>query len=139
MLRRSPPAACNLRSRQPTSDEPSSHTYLQKHSVRATTITAKLAGMRKPQEFVVYPRDGASVVVQSDRAIGQFDARTGEGVLNWRGSNEKFFRHLAPSLGAEPYQFPTEFVARAIANEPMPLEEIGPGVYVASDRMTQRA
>lgn len=91
--------------------------------------------MRKPQDFVVYPRDcdRAPVVVQSDRAIGQFDPCTGEGVLNWRGSNEKFFRHLARSLGAESYQFSAEFVARAISNEPMPSEEIGPGIYIANE------
>jgi hypothetical protein len=100
--------------------------------MKARTITAKLAGMRKPQQFVVYPRENsqAEIVVQSDRAIGRFDPQTRTGVLNWRGANEKRFIHLDPRLGAEPYTFPADFVADAIANEPMPSEEVGPGIYV---------
>ena len=78
------------------------------------TITAKLAGMRKAQKFVIYPQakgdNNAPVMVQSDRAIGMFDAKTGKGVLNWRGSNSKYGAHLNKALGAEPYQFPAEFV-----------------------------
>lgn len=76
-------------------------------------ITAQLAGMRKPQEFVVYPyKPDAPIIVQSERAIGQFDRTTGLGVLNWRGSQSKYFVHLSKLLGAEPYQFPPAFVAQ---------------------------
>jgi hypothetical protein len=97
-------------------------------------ITAKLASMRKPQTFVVYPRadDRAPVVVQSERAIGRFDPHTGEGVLNWRGPHEKYFHHLSPALGAEPYTFPSDFVAQAVSNEPLPDDEVGPGIFVAA-------
>ncbi|HEX8213784.1 MAG TPA: hypothetical protein VF584_26695 [Longimicrobium sp.] len=71
--------------------------------MRTNTIRAKLAGMRTEQDFSVYPRNrgGAPVIVQSDRAIGQFDPETGEGLLNWRGSKAKYFHHLDVSLGAE--------------------------------------
>jgi hypothetical protein len=95
-------------------------------------IVAQLAKMRKPQTFVVYPRanDRAPVVVQSERAIGRFDPHTGEGVLNWRGSHEKYFHHLNPAFGAEPYTFPPDFVAKAVANEPLAGDEVGPGIYV---------
>ena len=100
--------------------------------MRTITIRAKLAGMRAEQEFSVYPRNhgGAPVVVQSDRAIGRFDPATGEGLLNWRGSKAKYFHHLDPSLGAERYTFPPEFVAQAVTNEPKAGEEVGPGIYV---------
>ena len=97
------------------------------------TVTAKLAGMRKPQEFVVYPfnpaYDNGTIKVQSDHAIGEFDRKTGKGILNWRGSNSKYNVHL--SIGAEPYQFPIEFVAQCQEHQLQPGDEIGHGIYVA--------
>ena len=105
---------------------------------RMKRIMATLAGMRKPQEFVVYPhKDGASTVtVQSDRAIGQFDPKTGVGVLNWRGSNSKYFPHLTQIFGAEPYRFPVEFVYQCCVEQPKSGDLIGSSsitgpVYVA--------
>lgn len=96
---------------------------------RIKTVTAKLANMRKPQEFVVYPREaGEPVVVQSGKSIGRFDPTTGEGVLNTKGC---YFPHLSKALGAQPYTFPQDFVTACIAAYPLPGDEIGPGVYVA--------
>jgi hypothetical protein len=71
-------------------------------------VTAKLANMRKPQEFTVMPADdGETVIVQSDKSIGRFNMRTGEGILNTKGA---YFPHLSKMLGAVPYIFPAEFV-----------------------------
>lgn len=98
------------------------------------TVTAKLATMRKPQEFVVYPfkpENNGHVIVQSDKAIGQFDPITGAGVLNWRGSGGKYFMHLNAFMGAEPFQFPMDFVNECIAAQPVSGDKIGAGVYVA--------
>jgi len=104
------------------------------------TITAKLAGMRKAQRFVVYPQsqgsNNDSIMVQSDKAIGLFDPKTGFGVLNWRGSNSKYGVHLNKMLGAEPYQFPPEFVYHCVYNQPQSGDLIGSSsitgpVYVA--------
>ena len=102
------------------------------------TVTATLAGMRKPQEFVIYPHkdEDTTVIVQSDRAIGQFDPKTGAGVLNWRGSTSKYFLHLNRILGAEPYQFPVEFVYQCCVAQPKSGDLIGSSsitgpVYVA--------
>ena len=97
------------------------------------SVTAKLAGMRKPQMFTVYPRqsDTAKVVVQSDRAIGEFDPATGVGVLNWRASGSKYFFHLSFAAGAERYTFPPDFVAQCIAAVPKSGAAIGGGVVVA--------
>jgi hypothetical protein len=99
-------------------------------------LVAKLANMRKPQKFTVYARDDdrAPVTVQSERAIGRFDPDTGVGVLNWRGSNPKYFQHLSPAFGAEPFTFPPDFVAQAVANEPLAGDEVGPGIYTGSER-----
>ncbi len=99
--------------------------------MRIQTVTGKLAGMRKPQEFVVYPfQPGEAITVQSDKAIGRFDPVTREGVLNWRGSNAKYFPHLLAHMGAEPYTFPADFVDFCISFQPVSGDEIGPGVYV---------
>lgn len=95
------------------------------------TVTAKLAGMRKPQRFVVYPfkpTESTLITVQSERAIGRFDPTTGQGVLNWRGSGYKVFAHLNTFLGAESYQFPMEFVNECIAAQPLPGDTIANGV-----------
>ena len=88
--------------------------------------------MRKPQRFVVYPRadDRAPVIVQSERAIGRFDPYTREGLLNWRGTHPKYFHHLNVALGAERFTFPADFVGQAVSSEPLPGDEVGPGIYV---------
>lgn len=76
------------------------------------TVTAKLGTMRKPQEFVVYPpSDKGRVIFQSDKAIGAFDIKTGEGILNTKGC---YFPHLNQALGAQPYTFPQDFVLQCI-------------------------
>ena len=97
-------------------------------------VIAQLAGMRKPQEFVVYPfkadEPNAPITVQSDRAIGQFDRKTGQGVLNWRGSHSKYFMHLTRFSGAEPYQFPPAFVAQCQEHQ------IGSGDLIGTSAIT---
>ena len=75
-------------------------------------VKGKLANMRKPQEFIVQPVDDGSIMVQSDKSIGQFDFRTGKGVLNTKGS---YFPHLSRALGAVEYEFPADFVKAALA------------------------
>ena len=97
-----------------------------------TSIPYKLASMRKEQEFVVYPyKPGELITVQSEKAIGRFDPVTGQGVLNWRGSGSKYFMHLNSFMGAEPFQFPDEFVQLCVTAQPQSGDEIGAGVFVA--------
>ena len=105
------------------------------------TVTATLAGMRKAQEFVVYPANGGhsnynEIIVQSERAIGYFDRDSGRGILNWRGPSPKYFLHLSRLFGAEPYTFPPAFVAECIAAQQVSGDLIGTSpitgpVYVA--------
>jgi hypothetical protein len=77
------------------------------------TVTAKIANMRKPQEFVVYlTSDKGNIIVQSDKCIGSFDAKTGIGLLNTKGC---YFPHLSQFMGAKQFTFPTEFVLQCMA------------------------
>lgn len=77
----------------------------------APHVRGKLGRQRKPQEYVVLPRSDGKILVQADTAIGTFDFRTRKGVLNIKGST---FAHLGTFLGAEPYEFPAEFVRLAL-------------------------
>jgi hypothetical protein len=94
------------------------------------TVNWKFAGMRKEQSFVVYPfkLGDKTIVVQSERAIGEFDRVTGKGVLNWRGSNGKYFVHLNAMLGAEPFEFPAEFMQACFEAQPGSGDLIGTSV-----------
>lgn len=74
-------------------------------------VTGKLGAMRKPQTFSVMPVADGSIMVQSDKSIGQFDFRTGKGILNTKGS---YFPHLNGALGAIPFEFPVDFVAACL-------------------------
>lgn len=79
-------------------------------------VVAKLGTMRKPQEFSVLPtEDGERIIVQSDKSIGMFHFRTGQGVLNQKGC---YFPHLSGVLGAKGYEFPADFVAECLAQCP---------------------
>ncbi len=42
--------------------------------------------------------------------IGYFDFKTRKGLINKKGSNPKYNVHLSPALGAEPFEFPQDFV-----------------------------
>ena len=86
----------------------------------------KLAGMRKADSYIVYPRKpGEDLIVQGSRTIAQVDPKTGTGTLNWKGSNGKYFVHLSHVLGAEPFQFPKEFVGLAVEYCPSSGDLIG--------------
>lgn len=90
-------------------------------------VVAKLGKMRKPQEFVVYPKsegDGGFLKVQSDKSIGIFDPSTGEGKLNIKGS---YFPDL---MKAEPFTFPKDFVEECIAAQPKKGDTIGSCVVI---------
>lgn len=96
------------------------------------SIEGKFLGMKRADEFVVYPfKPGELIVVQGSRSIGKFDPVTGEGVLNWKGSKPKYFMHLSAFLGAEPFHFPADFVEKAIQAQPQSGDHIGAGVYIA--------
>lgn len=74
-------------------------------------VVAKIANMRKPQDFSVSPMSDGRIMVQSDKSIGTFDFRTCKGVLNTKGCH---FPHLHPALGAAEFEFPPEFVKECL-------------------------
>lgn len=75
---------------------------------RVKRVWAKLANMRKEQDFLPQLTSGGRIIVQSDKSIGSFDPATGEGKLNTKGC---YFPHLAI---ATPYKFPPDFVKACI-------------------------
>ena len=99
-------------------------------------VVAKFGPMRKPQGFVVYHRqDGESVTVQSDRTIGQFNPDTRKGVVNFKRQHPVFI-DLMKLRGAVEFEFPADFVAECLANQPKSGDLIGSSpicgsVYVA--------
>jgi hypothetical protein len=101
--------------------------------MRVETFNYQLAGMRKPDNFIVYPhrRDDGSYLVQGDRTIATVHPQTCEGMLNWKGSHSKYAMHLMPMMGAEPFTFPREFVNLVINYQPSSGDYIGGGVRLA--------
>ena len=83
------------------------------------TFTAKLGRMRKPDNWVVYPRKtGEKLVVQAGAYICSFDAETGEGMLSKRQSGGAYFMHLSEAFGAKPVKVPQEVINAALTVEP---------------------
>ena len=95
----------------------------------------KLAGMRKPDSYIVYPREKGSrtLRVQGSRSMMLFDQDTRRGVLNWKGAHTKYGVHLMVSAdGAQfDFEFPKEFVALAVEFCPSSGDEVGPGMRLA--------
>lgn len=63
-----------------------------------TDITMKIKGMRKFQNFIVYPldKDNSSniITIQSGTRIGKIDVETGRGVMSKSHSSGAYFHHL---------------------------------------------
>jgi hypothetical protein len=83
------------------------------------TVTAKLGTQRKAQTYTVMPTSDGKIMVQSDKAIGEFYPQTGKGMLNIKGS---YYPYLSRRLGAVEYQFPADFVAECVRVCPTPGE-----------------
>lgn len=57
--------------------------------------TFKIANMRTPQEFTLYPYDGGDFIyLQSDKRFSRFNLRTGEGFINAKNRNYANSIHL---------------------------------------------
>ena len=73
-------------------------------------VRARFSGMNAKVAFQVYPVRAAPpgmILVHAGNVIGQFDAKTGVGVLNAQGSGYKSILDLAT---ATPFTFPSWFV-----------------------------
>lgn len=92
-------------------------------------VSAKLGNMRKPQDFIALPvkrGDDPLLMIQSDKSIGIFNYRTGDGRLNTKGC---YSPHLAM---AKPFIFPMDFVAACLEAAPSlgGTTEIAPGITI---------
>lgn len=63
-----------------------------------TSIDMKIKGMRKAQDFIVYPLDKNStnktIKIQSDTRIGLLNLENGEGRMSKSHQNGAYFHHL---------------------------------------------
>ena len=91
------------------------------------TFNYQFKGMNKPDSFIVYPAkvNDKTLTVQGSRTIAQFDIETGKGVLNFKGSNSKYFMHLNKMLGAIEYDFPKDFIIKCLEYLPKSGDLIG--------------
>lgn len=84
----------------------------------AYVFTAQFDGMRKPQEWVIYPVKDEFVTIQSGTRIARFSLLTGEGVMSASRQGGAYGVHLSESLGAKPYTFP-QALCEAINESPV--------------------
>jgi hypothetical protein len=78
---------------------------------RVGTFEYRLPGMRKPDNFIVYPKNQQGYyVVQGSRSILEVNPLTNKAVANIKGSNSKYFIHLTRLMGAVEMDLPQEFV-----------------------------
>ena len=79
--------------------------------MKVQTFDYKFKGMRKPDSIIVYPRKGDDdYTFQGARLIGSVNPETGKGMLNFKGSNSKYFAHLMKFMGAVEYDYPQDFI-----------------------------
>ena len=71
---------------------------LKRNIMGTTDIEMKIAGMRKPQSFIVYPinkDDSADIItIQSETRIGKIDLSNGRGLMSQSHANGAYFIHL---------------------------------------------
>ena len=71
---------------------------LKRNIMGTTDIEMKIAGMRKPQSFIVYPinkDDSADIItIQSETRIGKIDLSNGRGLMSQSHANGAYYIHL---------------------------------------------
>jgi len=64
-----------------------------------TTLDLKIKGMRKPQDFIVYPisndQAGKPITIQSDTRFGYLDLSSGRGLMSQSHANGAYSYHFA--------------------------------------------
>jgi hypothetical protein len=73
-------------------------TNFRKNAMGTASFDAQFPGMRKPQDFVVYPieggKDAETITVQSDTRIGKICLKTGKVAMSPPQSGGAFLAHL---------------------------------------------
>jgi hypothetical protein len=71
---------------------------LKRNIMGTTDIEMKISGMRKAQDFIVYPigKDdaGSIITIQSETRIGKIDLTSGRGLMSQSHSNGAYFIHF---------------------------------------------
>lgn len=69
---------------------------ISKNIMGTTSFEMKITGMRKMQDFIVYPITDATkpLLIQSDTRIGYLDHKTGKGIMSKSHSGGAYFHHL---------------------------------------------
>lgn len=75
-------------------------TNIHKNCMGTISFDAKFPGMRKPQDFIVYPmKEAADMVrIQSDTRIGSVDLGTGAVFMSKPHASGAYFVHLAEAV-----------------------------------------
>ena len=69
--------------------------------------TLKVANMRKPQSFILYPyKGGEDINLQSDKRFAQVNLKTGEGYIN--GQNDNYANSMSLILNPVKFQLPED-------------------------------
>jgi hypothetical protein len=93
---------------------------------RGGTFEYRLPGMRKPNNFIVYPQSEDGIyIVQGSRSIVQVTPDSTRGVANVKGSNPKYFMHLAKFMGAADMDLPQDFINHVREFAPASCDLIG--------------
>jgi len=74
-------------------------TNIKKNCMGTLSFDGKFNGMRKAQDFIVYPihkgNDADKIKIQSETRIGQIDLQTGDVLLSPARQGGSYFVHLA--------------------------------------------
>lgn len=70
-------------------------------------ITMKVANMRKPQSFILYPYSGGDdIILQSDGRFARVNLRTGEGVID--SKNHNYPNSITLAMSSLKFQLPED-------------------------------
>lgn len=72
-------------------------TNMHTNCMGTLSFDGKFMGMRKAQDFIVYPMHGESdtIKIQSDTRMGQIDLATGDVIMNKPHASGAYFLHLS--------------------------------------------
>lgn len=84
----------------------------KKNSMGTVSFDGQFPGMRKPQDFIVYPMQdsGSIITIQSDTRIGQMDLDTGKLLLCGPWPSGAYFVHLQVPQKRSVHMLPVEDV-----------------------------
>lgn len=101
---------------------------------KVQTVSAKIGNMRKPQDFVVYPKqvspnspagNNETLTVQSDTVIAKFDIKTGIGIYANQPGGAYF---ITLAIKGKPLTVPPDILAAFIAAQPKSGDTMAGGI-----------